>query len=639
MAKHSGHTPRWIVFLIDILICLASITLSYFIKFEFRLGQQEIYDLKIIAPLVIFIRGLAFIAFRTYAGLIRYTGTKDAERIFMVISVSSFVIIVINFLSFAQNRQFLIPNSIIFIDYFLTTTALIGLRMVYKSAFYALTSTSINKENIIIVGTEQFAAAVKRAIDKDTISNLHVIAFIDPTNKQEGQRIEGIEIFSAFKLDHLLEKYPISKVIIAQKNFDPQKKAKIIDKCLSKKVSVQSIPDASAWINGELSLKQIKDIKIEELLEREPIMLDKKRIHSYIKGKVILVTGAAGSIGSEMVRQISKFQPKQIILFDQAETPLYDIELELKEDLGFFDYQIVIGSATNEYRVRKLFDVYKPEVVFHAAAYKHVPMMEGNPSEAIFNNIKGTKIIADISVEYNVEKFVMISTDKAVNPTNIMGASKRIAEIYTQTLNKTTQTGFITTRFGNVLGSNGSVIPRFKKQIEHGGPVTITHPEVTRFFMTIPEACQLVLEAGAMGQGGEIFIFDMGEPVKILDLALKMIKLSGLEVGKDIQINYTGLRPGEKLYEELLNNKESTTATYHPKIMIAKVRDYNPEDIFRQIDDLIADLPNHNNFALVTKMKDIVPEFISKNSVFEGIDKQKKFSDNNGQKSINVKTA
>lgn len=626
MTKHIGHTPRWIVFLIDILICFVSISVAYLIKFDFKLGTDEFYDLRIIAPMVLFIRGLAFIAFRTYAGLIRYTSTKDAERIFVVVSTSSVLLIIVNLITYAQNKQFILPNSIILIDYLFTLSAMIGSRIMYKSLFYAVTNTKVNKENIIIIGTEQFAAAVKRAIDKDTISNLHVVAFIDPSNQQEGQKIEGIEIYSTFKIDYLLEKHNISKVIIAQKNFDAQKKAKIIDKCLSMKVNVQTIPDANAWLNGELSLKQIKDIKIEELLEREPIVLDKERIHSYVKGKTVLVTGAAGSIGSEMVRQICKFQPHLIVLFDQAETPLYDIELELKEDLGFFDFEVVIGSITNEYRVRKLFDVYHPNVVFHAAAYKHVPMMEGNPTEAIFNNINGTKTIADISVEYEVEKFVMISTDKAVNPTNIMGASKRIAEIYTQTLNKSVKTNFITTRFGNVLGSNGSVIPRFKKQIENGGPVTITHPEVTRFFMTIPEACQLVLEAGAMGQGGEIFIFDMGESVKIIDLALKMIKLSGLEVGKDIQINYTGLRPGEKLYEELLNNKENTSATYHPKIMIAKVRDYDAKVVFGMIDDLIKDLPNHNNFSLVSKMKDIVPEFISKNSVFEGVDKQKKFS-------------
>ncbi|MGE0078957.1 MAG: polysaccharide biosynthesis protein [Bacteroidales bacterium] len=619
------HTPRWIVFTIDLIICLVSIVLSFLIRFEFRIGVEQMQSLKMIAPLILFIRAISFVAFRSYAGLIRYTSAKDAERIFMVVSTSTVILFFINFINYSGTQQFLIPNSILLIDYFITTIILVGSRLFYKAVYYTIKNTDIDKDNIIVVGTEQAAAAAKRAIDRDTISNIRVVAFIDPYNQQEGKKIEDIDIYNTYKLDFLLQKYEVSKVIIAQKSIDPNKKAKIIEKCLNYNVKVQAIPDASEWINGELNLNQIKSVKIEDLLERPPIVLDKKRIQSYIKGKTVLVTGAAGSIGSEMVRQIAKFYPKKIILFDQAESPLYDLELELKEALHFYEFEIVIGSITNTYRVKKLFDVYRPNVVFHAAAYKHVPMMENNPSEAVFNNINGTKLIADTAVAYGVEKFVMISTDKAVNPTNIMGASKRIAEIYTQTLNKTAATNFITTRFGNVLGSNGSVIPRFHKQIEQGGPVTITHPEVTRFFMTIPEACQLVLEAGSMGQGGEIFIFDMGKSVKILDLAKKMIKLSGLTLGKDIQINFTGLRPGEKLYEELLNNKENTIPTYHPKIMIAMVQDYKPQVVFSKIDELINLLPSHNNFRLVTLMKDIVPEFISKNSIYEDIDRHKTF--------------
>lgn len=576
--------------------------------------------------MILFVRAVSFVAFRSYAGLIRYTSVKDAERIFLVISSSSIILFFVNFINYTGTQQFIIPNSILLIDFFITTISLVGSRLFYKAVYYSIKNIDSNKDKILIVGTEQSATAVKRAIDRDTVSEYKVVGFIDPYNLQEGKKIEDVDIYNTNKLDYLLQRHNISKVIIAQKNLDPSKKTKIIDKCLNYDIKVQAIPDATAWINGELSLNQIKSIKIEDLLERPPIVLDKKRIQSYIKGRVVLVTGAAGSIGSEMVRQIAKFYPKKIILFDQAESPLYDLELELKESYHFYEFETVIGSITNSYRINKLFDIFHPNVVFHAAAYKHVPMMENNPTEAIFNNISGTKLVADTAIKYNVEKFVMISTDKAVNPTNIMGASKRIAEIYTQTLNKTTPTNFITTRFGNVLGSNGSVIPRFKKQIEQGGPVTITHPEVTRFFMTIPEACQLVLEAGAMGQGGEIFIFDMGKSVKILDLAKNMIKLSGLSLGKDIQINFTGLRPGEKLYEELLNNKENTIPTYHPKIMIAMVQDYEPAAIFAKIDELINQLSNHNNFKLVSMMKEIVPEFVSRNSIYEDIDRHKKFA-------------
>lgn len=616
------HTPRWIVFAIDLLICMVSITLSYYIRFEFRFSSDELYSLKIIAPLVLFVRALSFIAFRTYAGLIRYTSIKDAERIFLVVTSSTIILFIINFINYSGSGQFIIPNSILLIDYFITSIIMIGSRLFYKTLYYSIKNIDIDKENILIVGVEQFAAATKRAIDKDTLSGIRVIGFIDPYNLQDGNKIEDINIYNTSKIEFLIQKYKISRVIIAQKSLDADKKSRIVEKCLNFDVKVQTVPDTTAWINGEISLNQIKSIKIEDLLERPPIVLDKKRIQVYVKDKVVLVTGAAGSIGSEMVRQISKFNPAKVILFDQAETPLYDIELELKEEMHFFDFETVIGSVTNEYRVNKLFETFKPQVVFHAAAYKHVPMMENNPSEAIFNNVFGTKLIADTAVKFGVEKFVMISTDKAVNPTNVMGASKRIAEIYTQTLNIRVKTNFITTRFGNVLGSNGSVIPRFKKQIEQGGPLTITHPEVTRYFMTIPEACQLVLEAGAMGNGGEIYIFDMGMPVKIIDLAKKMIKLSGLQLGKDIQINFTGLRPGEKLYEELLNNKENTLPTYHPKIMIAKIQQYKSDFVVSKINELLRILPNHNNFKIVSVMKELIPEFISRNSIYEDLDRK-----------------
>lgn len=618
------HAPRWLVFLIDLSICFFSICLAYFIRFEFRFEALVLNPLGFVIVLLIFIRATSFVIFRTYAGLIRYTSARDSIRIFAVTTFGSAVLFITNLIYLQYKGSFLIPNSILAIDFFITTITLIGSRLLVKAFYYNLILNDLEQEGVVIYGVEQFASMVKTTLDQDTATNYKVIAFIDPFNKNEGKKLEGIDIYNVSKLERILQKNKVSKLIIARRSIDPSKKNNLVEICFKYNVKVLTVPDVNTWINGVLSVNQIKNIKIEDLLERQPIVLDKNKIKSEIKDKVVLITGAAGSIGSEIVRQVTKYHPKKIILFDQAETPLYDLELELRETLQFFNFEIVIGSVTNQYRVKKVFTTYKPSIVFHAAAYKHVPMMENNPTEAIFNNVYATKIMANCSIEYGVDKFVMISTDKAVNPTNVMGASKRIAEIYIQTLNKENKTRFITTRFGNVLGSNGSVIPRFKKQIESGGPVTITHPEITRFFMTIPEACQLVLEAAAMGKGGEIFIFDMGKSVKILDLAKKMIKLSGLTLGKDIQINFTGLRPGEKLYEELLNDKECTVPTHHPQIMIAKVYEYGPE-VFDRIDFLIENLPLHNNFTLVSLMKDIVPEFESKNSIYEEIDKNRKF--------------
>jgi len=424
-------------------------------------------------------------------------------------------------------------------------------------------------------------------------------------------------------LEKLLNKRDIKHLIIAIQNITPERKQIIIEAGLTHKINVFNVPPVSSWINGQLSFKQIRKVNIEDLLGRDPIQLHLQDIKKEIFNKTILVTGAAGSIGSEMVRQILPFAPKKIILVDIAESPLYELELELKDqsEINTQKVEAVIGDIRNKDRMRNVFNSFHPEIVFHAAAYKHVPLMEMNPSESILNNVLGTKIIADLSNEFDVKKFVMISTDKAVNPTNIMGATKRIAEIYTQSMNSISKTKFITTRFGNVLGSNGSVIPRFRKQIENGQTLTITHPDITRYFMTISEACQLVLEAGAMGEGGEIFIFDMGIPVKIDDLAKKMIQLSGLELGKDIQIKYTGLRPGEKLFEELLANEENTLPTHHKKIMIAKVKVYEFEKVTIDIKELIALFDAQNNDAIVSKMKNMVPEFISKNSEYEKLDK------------------
>lgn len=616
-----NHTPRWIVFIIDIAICIVAIIAAYFVRFNFNIPDKDLIFLPKAVLIVFFIRATLFLIFKTYAGLIRYTSAKDTERIFVVSTAGTIALSVINWIYFSVESSLLIPNSIIIIDFLITVFTLTFFRFSIKWIYGIFVNPQMALQNVILYGIDNFGLTTKRTLETDNSSDYKVVAFIDPNSKDGGKKLDGITIYNAEKLEYVIEKYSVSSLIITQSKIDPSVKEQLVEKCLEKDVKTLTIPNVNSWINGQLSAKQIKRVKIEDLLEREPITLDEDKIKSEVLNKVVLVTGAAGSIGSEIVRQVANFHPKKIILFDQAETPLYDIELELKEKLNFYNFEIVIGDITNSYRVNKMFESYHPDIVFHAAAYKHVPMMENNPTEAILTNVWGTKNIADYSVLYGVSKFIMISTDKAVNPTNIMGASKRVAEIYIQALNKENKTKFITTRFGNVLGSNGSVIPRFRKQIENGGPITITHPEITRYFMTIPEACQLVLEAGAMGKGGEIFIFDMGKSVKIIDMAKRMIQLSGLSIGKDINITFTGLRPGEKLYEELLNDKENTLPTHHPKIMIAMVREYDLETVKDDIRGLIENIPFHNNFVIVKKMKSIVPEFKSQNSIFEELDK------------------
>jgi FlaA1/EpsC-like NDP-sugar epimerase len=436
-----------------------------------------------------------------------------------------------------------------------------------------------------------------------------------------GKSLEGLKIFHSDSLEQVIQSNNVERLIMAIKNPDKANKRKVIDICLANDVEILNVPSPTEWINGEFTTGQIKPVRIEDLLGRDSIKLGTDKLRSEFDDKVILVTGAAGSIGSEIVRQLVEYNPQKVIMLDQAESPLYNLEMELKEKRLLHLTESVIGDIRNYERLENVFNTLKPHIVFHAAAYKHVPLMEDNPSEAILTNVQGSKNLVDLAIDHEAEKFVMISTDKAVNPTNVMGCSKRIAEIYAQSAGRVSNTKFITTRFGNVLGSNGSVIPLFKKQIEAGGPLTVTHKDITRFFMTIPEAVALVLEAEAMGEGSEIFVFDMGESVKIYDLAVKMIKLSGLELDKDIEIKITGLRPGEKLYEELLTNEENTLPTHHPQIMIAKVKEYDFEEISGHIADLTSLFVDQNNEDIVKMMKWIVPEYRSNNSEFEKLDK------------------
>ncbi|MDD4148997.1 MAG: nucleoside-diphosphate sugar epimerase/dehydratase [Bacteroidales bacterium] len=613
-------TPRWVVFTIDITISFLSLILAYYLRFNFTMPQNEAESLPLVILFVLGVRAFSYLVAKTYAGMVRFTGSQDIVRILITLFFGSVVFVLFNFVNLYFNDKYLIPISVIIIDFFITSFVLVFSRLLVKNMYIEFNNPKRERESVLIYGTGELALITKKTFDRDTKTKYRVVGLVDHHIKVTGNKIDGVKVYHLNNLEDVLISKKITSLIIADRKIPVVRKRHIIEICLAQNIEVKIIPEVSSWINGELNINQLKKIIIEDLLERAEIKMDKEGIRKNILNKTILVTGAAGSIGSEIVRQLTVFLPKKIILFDISETPLYDIELEIKEELKFQNVEIIIGDIKNIFLVEKVFSEFKPDYVYHAAAYKHVPMMENNPSEAVTTNVLGTKTIADASIKYGVKKFVMVSTDKSVNPTNVMGASKRIAEIYIQSLVGEKDTMFITTRFGNVLGSNGSVIPRFKKQIQAGGPITVTHPEVTRFFMTIPEACQLVLEAGNMGEGGEIFIFDMGEPVKIAHLAQKMISLSGLKPGKDIQIKYTGLRPGEKLYEELLANKENTVPTYHSQIMIAKVREYYPDEVKLEINHLIETAKTSEKFAIVKIMKQIVPEFISRNSVYEELD-------------------
>lgn len=635
--RKGGTTiPRWAIFAIDVAISAGSILLSYLLISDLHGGGISRSIAGNALFIILFFRILSFIILRTYAGIIRYTGAQDAVRIAVAIFSSSFLTFVVNitYFYFSRQSQSLIPASLIIVDFFITVVAMTSLRLGYKLLFQQVKNASIEKIKTIIYGAGQFGIITKRTLDHDTSSRFKVVAFLDNDKSKIGKMVDGVKIYNGEEeLEKMLEKGSIDQVIISIQDISNNRKRSIIETCLNYKVKVLNIPPVNKWINGELSFNQIKNVKIEDLLGRDEIEIENALVSQNLRGKVILVTGAAGSIGAEICRQIMLLNPRLLVMVDQGETPLYEIEFEFRNTLKYENIrnaEFIVGDIRNERTMRAIFDKFRPDKVFHAAAYKHVPLMEANPCEAIKNNIMGTRILADLSVEFGVSKFVMVSTDKAVNPTNVMGASKRIAEIYVQSLNNSLMnkggdyTRFITTRFGNVLGSNGSVIPVFRRQIENGGPITVTHPEITRYFMTIPEACSLVLEAGAMGKGGEIYVFDMGEPVKIVDLATKMIRLSGLEPGKDIQIQYTGLRPGEKIYEELLNDSENTLPTHFSKIMIGKVRQYDYELASDQINNIIISSMGGKAMEVVRLMKEMVPEYVSQNYTFQTLDTTKK---------------
>ena len=623
--------PRWVIFLIDMSIIAFSAMLGYLLRFNFNIHDILDSNSDFIGGVSLYLACgfVSIIVTSSYKGIIRYTGVQDGVRIFYMLIVNVVLVTSIKFIFWYRNGLNLIPYSVILISFLASFLLLFNYRLLVKYMFSFYKRALLKRTNVLIYGAGQTGIITKHVIENS--ASARVVGFLEDDSNKVGKVLNGSRIYSARDndLEELFDNFNVDELIITIKNLSPDYKNEIVDICLKNQIKVRIVPPAQKWVKGELSINQIKDINIDDLLERETIKLEDINLQRQLSGKRICITGAAGSIGSELVTQVMQYKPEVLILIDQNESALFEVDREIRAKDPLMIILPYIADITNRERMQYVFSEHRPDIIFHAAAYKHVPLMERNSSEAITCNILGTKVLADLAVEYKVKKFVMISTDKAVNPTSVMGCSKRIAEIYVQSLNNHLErsgqahTAFVTTRFGNVLGSNGSVIPVFKKQIEQGGPVTVTHPEITRFFMTIPEACQLVLEAGAMGKGGEIFIFDMGKSVKILDLAKKMIQLSGFVPRRDIDIVFTGLREGEKLYEELLNQKENTIKTHHEKIMIAKVEEYSYVEINKYI-ELFDDLVNDpNELKMVALMKELVPEFKSNYSRYEVLDQVK----------------
>lgn len=615
--------PKFVILLLDLGATVTALFIAILIQQNVAFAVTNWEHVLNATFLILLVNALVFTTTKSYTGIVRYTGVQDALRIAIAVGMSSFIILVINTIALGISSVLSLTTLIIVLYTIFSFLFLISYRVLVKYLFAYAKNYKMQKKSVVIFGAAATGVATQRVLENDGLANIQVIAFIDDDRKKGSKNLNGAPILSFNEFKEMVAIKPVDELIIASYTIPTKRKNELVDFCLDHDIKVLSVPAYSKWAEGKFSSRQLQSIKIEDLLERDPIQINNNEIKAQIKGKRILVTGAAGSIGSEIVRQLIPYSPDVIILCDQAETPLHNLELELKENGTRINCVSYLADVTNKTRMEKLFEEFEPQYVYHAAAYKHVPMMELCPTEAVRNNVIGVKIIADLSIQHKVERFVMISTDKAVNPTNVMGASKRMAEMYVQALSNQPDlpTKFITTRFGNVLGSNGSVIIRFKEQIEKGGPVTVTHPNITRYFMTIPEACQLVLEAGSMGNGGEIFVFDMGKPVAIADLARKMIRLYGLIPNIDVNITYSGLRPGEKLYEELLNDAENTTQTYHEKILIAQVREVSFELVKQNTLELETILSTTNDeMLLVGKMKELVPEYISNNSIYQQLD-------------------
>ena len=616
---------RWAVLAIDIFTLIVAFAITDVLRL--RMASHIDWP-SLIVKLAAFIvlASICYVVIGTHRAIIRHSGMYDIYKIIIANVMAAAVLVVFNLVNnnhpIIQNR-YTPAYSEILMTFALQIAAMLSMRLLLQRIYNDYIRRHRPICNVVIYGAGAAGTIASNALQQDMVHEYRIVAYMDDSSKKRDTALNGVRVMDPKEVlnREYITKHNVEVLLIAIPSIKVARKQEIMTQGLDLGLTVKSVPHIKNWINDTFTVNQIHDIQIEDLLERESIKLDNVNIVRELVDKVVLVTGAAGSIGSEICRQLIQYQPSKIVMLDQAESPMYDLQFELRSNEPYKKYadhmEFVIANVKDRQRMAEVFRTYKPQVVYHAAAYKHVPFMEENPYEAIYVNVFGTKNVADLAIENGVQKFVMVSTDKAVNPTNVMGATKRMAEIYIQS-RSTAQTHFVTTRFGNVLGSNGSVIPLFKKQLAAGGPLTVTHKDIIRYFMTIPEACNLVLEAGAMGQGGDIFVFDMGKPVKIYDLASKMIQLSGL---KNIEIKEVGLRPGEKLYEELLATKENTIPTYHPKIMRAEVRKYSLEDIDKAYSELWDLMPTLDPLQLVGKMKAIVPEFKSNNSIYCQLDK------------------